>query len=216
MAKVEDLWLTPGPKPNGIHAAPDGLWVIDQENNHLYKLSWHDGSALIDVPTDTYSAGGVTVANGYVWVSSTHSHRVYKLNEDGTTVAYFDPPGKGIVDARDPTPDLVRPVGMEWVDGKIWVGSRPAWRIFQCEPDTMQVLHSIPAPGVHQHGIAWDNGALWCSDREQGIIRKLDPKDGEVLDEIHVPDPEVHGLTMHDGDLMFCCAETRRVCRVIR
>ena len=37
---------------------------------------------------------------------------------------------------------------------------------------------------------------------------------GEVLDEIDIPDPEVHGMTVHDGELWFCCAETRRVCTV--
>ena len=30
IAKVDKRFLHPGPLPNGLQAAPDGLWVIDQ------------------------------------------------------------------------------------------------------------------------------------------------------------------------------------------
>ena len=215
MAKIEDMWVTPVPRPNGLQAAPDGLWVIDAENNHLYKLSWNDGSALLDVPTETYKSSGVTVGGGYVWVASTHNSRLYKLNEDGSTVAYYDPPGNGVHDPRDTGAEYVRPHGMEWVDGKMWVSVKPALRNYLIDPETMEVLHSIPTPGPAPHGIAWDEGALWCADRQLGIIHKLDPDSGQVLDEIYVPDPELHGLTIHQGDLIFCCDPSRRVCRVV-
>ena len=33
-------WTHPGPQPNGIQADNDGIWVIDQGNNHLYKLDY--------------------------------------------------------------------------------------------------------------------------------------------------------------------------------
>ena len=35
-------WTHPGPQPNGLQADKDGLWVIDQGNNHLYKLDYND------------------------------------------------------------------------------------------------------------------------------------------------------------------------------
>ena len=75
MGRIEDLWQTPGPRPNGLQAAPDGLWVIDAENSHLYKLNREIGRIITDVPTDTCKPSGLTVAVDEVWVASTHSSR---------------------------------------------------------------------------------------------------------------------------------------------
>ena len=41
--KAEERWIHPGPQPNGLQADSDGLWVIDQGNEHLYNLSYEDG-----------------------------------------------------------------------------------------------------------------------------------------------------------------------------
>jgi streptogramin lyase len=57
-------------------------------------------------------------------------------------------------------------------------------------------------------------GSMWLADTGACKVHKLDPETGDVLDEIDVPAPELHGMTIHDGNLWFCCAETRRVCTV--
>ena len=44
MTAITDRWLAPGPQPNGLQAAGDGIWLIDQRDNHLYKLAYEDGS----------------------------------------------------------------------------------------------------------------------------------------------------------------------------
>ena len=38
MAAMSDRWVAPGPQPNGLQATVDGLWLIDQRDNHLDKL----------------------------------------------------------------------------------------------------------------------------------------------------------------------------------
>ncbi|MFW6195613.1 MAG: hypothetical protein ACOC5M_03715 [Chloroflexota bacterium] len=214
MAVVQDMWLAPGPRPNGLQASNDGLWVIDAGNNHLYKLAHQDGEVLLDLPTETYRSSGITLGGGHIWVASTHNSRIYKLNEDGSTAAYYDPPGSGTRDPRDSGPAYPRPHGMEWLDGALWVAMKPALRIYQLDPGSMEVLHSIPTPGAAPHGIAWSNGALWCADRAMKTIHKLDPKTGAVLDEVRVDDPELHGLTAYEGSLIFCCDPSRRICRI--
>ena len=215
MADIEDMWLTPVAVPNGLSAASDGLWVIDSENNHLYKLAYDDGSVLLDVPTETIRSSGLTLDGSYVWVASTHSSRLYKLNQDGSTVEYYDSPGRGIRDPRAAGPDYPRPHGMEWVDGKLWVSVKPALRNYLVDPESMEVLHSIPTPGARPHGIFWHEGALWCADTGMGKIHKLDPHNGEVMDEIDVPEPTLHGMTLHEGNIWFCSTPSRRVCRIV-
>ncbi len=214
MAKVIDMWQTPCQTPNGLQASDEGLWVIDAASNNLLLLDWQDGSTLFEAPTETYKASGLTLSATHVWVASTHNSRLYRLNRDGSTDAYYDSPGAGVRDPRDVGADYARPHGMEWVDGKLWVCVKPALRIYQLDPDTMEVLHWIPTPGPAPHGIAWDNGALWCNEKRERKIHKLDAASGAVLAELDVPEPELDGLTLHDGALIFCGDASRRVCRI--
>ena len=215
MAHIEDMWLTPCPRPNGLQAAEDGLWVISADDeSRLQKLDYETGEAMIDAPTETYKSSGLTVGDSSVWVASTHNSRLYELNEDGSTISYYEPPGTSVRDSRDVGPAYNRPHGMEWVNGKMWVATKPALRLYLIDAETLEVERSIPTPGAAPHGIAWDGETIWCADRVMQKIHRLDPNDGEVLDEIDVPAPELHGLTMHDGVLLFCCDPSRRVCRI--
>ena len=216
MTKVTDRWICPSPQPNGLQAADDGLWLIDQHDNHLYKLDYADGSILARVPTESDHSSGVTQGGGFVWVASTFGSRIYKLKSDGTTVAHYDTPGKGVVAFVDPTDALVTGAhGLQWLDERhMWMAVPPAQKLFLVDPRTMDAHRSIPTPGHRPHGVFVAQGHLWCSDVGMRQIHKLDPATGEIRAAIDVPDPEVHGMTLHQGHIWFCCAATRRVCTV--
>ena len=216
MTVITDRWVAPGPQPNGLQAAEDGLWLIDQRDNHLYKLAYEDGSVLARLPTETDRSSGVTEGGGHVWVASTYNARIYKLDGGGTTVDHYDTPGKGIVGFGDPGRTHVTGAhGLEWLDdGTMWVAVPPAKRLYLIDAATMQVVRSIPTPGMRPHGIFVNGGDLWCADTQMCKIHRLDPASGAVTAEIDVPVPEVHGMTLHEGEIWFCCAETRRVCTV--
>jgi streptogramin lyase len=214
MTEIRDRWLTPGPQPNGLQAAPDGLWVIDQTDNHLYKLSYADGSVISRVPTEGNHSSGVTHDGESAWVASTFGCVLLKLEDDGTTAASYDTPGVGVIETEDA--EWTRATGahgMHWVDPEnMWVAVPPAQKLFLVDPATMRVKHSVPAPGRRPHGVFVHQGQLWCADTEQKRICRLDSETGDVIAKIDVPDPEVHGMTFYDGDVWFCCANTRRVC----
>ena len=119
--RIEKLFLTPGPQPNGIQAAPDGLWVIDQVDNCVYKLSYEDGSILVKMETEADKASGITLGGGYTWVASTYNCKILKLDsETGKTVAEYETPGAGVSVQHHDDPDAIRTGshGLEWVDGK--------------------------------------------------------------------------------------------------
>ena len=210
------MWLTPGPKPNGLQAAADGLWVIDQEDNHLYKLSYEDGSVMAKVPTKTDRPSGVAEGGGFLWASSTYSAELFRLSYDGSTSEVFDTPGKGVLEWPGRKVDRVTGAhGMEWVDGaNMWVAVPPARQVFLVDPATMRPKRSVPTPGDRPHGLFLHGGHLWLADTNMRKIHELDHESGQVLREIDVPDPEVHGVTLHEGKIWFCCAETRRVCTI--
>jgi len=215
--RIEKLFLTPGPQPNGLQAAPDGLWVIDQRDNCVYRLSYEDGSVLLKLQTEADRASGITLGGGHVWIASTYDCRLLKLDPaTGRTVATYDTPGAGVVAWQRGAPDAVRTGahGLEWVDGKLWVATPPAQTIYQVEPPNMTVIRSFPTPGGRPHGLAWDGDFLWLADTSMMEIHKLDPSDGHVVDTIEVSGPPPHGMTIHEGALWYCDAETRQVCRI--
>ena len=216
MTEIRDRWLTPGPQPNGLQAAPDGLWVIDQTDNHLYKLRYEDGSVLARLPTEGDHSSGVTQDEERVWVASTFGCQLLKLGDDGSTAERYDTPGVGVIDTGNAEWTRVTGAhGMHWVDSdNMWVAVPPAQRLFLVDPVTIAIKRSIPAPGRRPHGVFFNDGQLWCAETEKQKIFRLDPETGVVLREIQVPDPEVHGMTFHDGDIWFCCASTRRVCTI--
>src|SRR5580700_2309269 len=52
--KVETVFKSPGPKPNGLQATQDGLWIIDQgAGNRAYLVSYQDGKVLRGFDTET-------------------------------------------------------------------------------------------------------------------------------------------------------------------
>src|SRR6266851_10458757 len=51
--KVETVFKSPGPKPNGLQATADGLWIMDQgERNRVSLVRYEDGKVLRDFATD--------------------------------------------------------------------------------------------------------------------------------------------------------------------
>ncbi len=128
--RVEKLFVTPGPRPNGLQAAPDGLWVIDQDDNHVYKLSYEDGSILARMKTDDDRASGITLGGGFIWVASTYNCKILKLDpKTGDTVAELDTPGAGTAVWRKDNPNAISTGahGLEWVEDKLWVATPPSF-----------------------------------------------------------------------------------------
>lgn len=226
MTEIRERWLSPSLQPNGLQAAPDGLWLIDQSDSHLYKLSYDDGAVLERLPTATDRPSGVTLTDPNlgdeddhderIWVSSTYDAKIVMMDTKGHTIESFDTPGKGRVSfAAEPNPPVTGAHGLEWIDDyNMWITVPPAKRLFLVDPETMNIKHTVRTPGERPHGLFLRHGYLWVADTQMRKIHQLSPDDGEVIDVIDVPDPEVHGMTYHEGEIWFCCAETRRVCTI--
>ena len=108
---------------------------------------------------------------------------------------------------------------MKWVDGKYWMAVPASGKIYLLEPETGEIVRSIPGPGVRTHGLAWDNGILWCIESNDRAIYKMDPKDGRLLAKIQLTkdQPEPHGLDLYKGVMWYCDAAPSSgwVCRLV-
>jgi glutamine cyclotransferase len=74
-------------------------------------------------------------------------------------------------------------------------------RIQKIDPDTGQVLGSIPAPGGGgDSGLAWAEGTLWVGQDRARKIHQIDPETGAILRTIE-SNRFVTGVTWVDGEL---------------
>ena len=72
IATPQIRFASPGPQPNGLQAAPDGLWCIDQVDNKIYRQDFESGAVLFEAQTDTVHSSGITLGGGYIWIASTY------------------------------------------------------------------------------------------------------------------------------------------------
>src|ERR1700692_1649588 len=58
-AKVDRMFRTPGPNPNGLQATNEGLWIYDQGTNKV-ALVGYDGRGVRALPPHTEKGSGIT------------------------------------------------------------------------------------------------------------------------------------------------------------
>ena len=206
-------------KPNGLHAAADGLWIASQLTDEVYKVSYEDGSVLASVETESHNTSGLTYGDGALWLAANGKSpfrelretdqnygRILKVNtESGATLSSHRMPDEGGVH------------GIEYAEGNLWLTTLRNQTLSKVNPDTFEVLHVIPVPENRAHGLAWDDGFIWCIHTNHRIIVKLDARDGRVTETINIPEsePEPHGLSLRDGVFWYCDAESGAVCRIL-
>ncbi|MXY71085.1 MAG: hypothetical protein F4Y47_21355, partial [Acidobacteriia bacterium] len=173
-AKVTTMFDSPGPKPNGLQATDDGLWILDQGDNRAYLVDYSDGKVLRQFETETKAGSGITFDGGALWTASTYSREILKIDpQTGRTLARFDSPGSGVVawtqSRRSPLAPPLKPAdaprrpparrnatgahGMEWRAGKLWVSVPPAQMIYRIDPERFQIEKQFPTAGDRPHGL---------------------------------------------------------------
>ena len=235
-AEVTTMFDSPGPKPNGLQATDDGLWILDQGDNRAYLVDYSDGTVLRQLETETKAGSGITFDGSALWTASTYSREILKIDpQTGRTLARFDSPGSGVVawtqSRRSPLAPPLNPTGaarqaparrnatgahgMEWRAGKLWVSVPPAQMIYRIDPERFQIEKQFPTAGDRPHGLGWDGKWLWCVESNLNAVYRFDPETGETSAKIQLldTDPLPHGMTIQDG-WMWYCDDVGIVCRL--
>lgn len=236
---VETVFDSPGPKPNGLQATDEGLWILDQGDNHAYLVSYKDGKVLRDLATDTKAGSGITFDGAAIWTASTYSREILRIDaKTGKTLETHSTPGAGVVawsvgrrsplapppppappasaDAKPPQQRQATGAhGLEWRDGKLWIATPPSQTIYRMNPKTWEVELSFPTAGDRPHGIGWLGDQLWCVDSNDNAFYRYNPETGALLEKIQLTDndPLPHGMTIRDG-WMWYCDDVGVVCRL--
>jgi hypothetical protein len=231
--RAEKLYRVAGSKePNDLQFVSEGLWVldqVDQPTNKAFLVKPEDGTIIREIMTDALHASGITYGNGALWIGSTKGKnaqdppRTLKVDPmTGKTLKFWVTPGSGLYGRmsveRGDTPSGAH--GLKWVDGKYWMAVPAANKVFLMEPETGQIVRSIPGPGStpRTHGMAVENNFLWVINSDDRAIFKLDTRDGTVVSRIQLSkeDPVPHGLDIdRNGVLWYCDAGTSWICKLV-
>ncbi len=211
VASPIQMMISPGPKPNGLQASKEGLWVIDQGDSRVHLLDWSTGSILKEIHTDTDRSSGITIDNeGNIWIASTYNCKIYKISQDsGKTIEIYDSPGAGINATRESIENSEKTGdhGLEWKNGKLYIASPPSQYIHEMDSKNWIELNRTKVPGFRVHGIAWaeEEGTIWAADTAMGVVSRIRLSDSRIYDVFRVPDAvEVHGMTIKDNVLWYC------------
>lgn len=230
--RVEKLYTIPGCRqPNDLQFTSEGLWVldqVDQPGNRVFLVKPETGAVVREVMTDSIHGSGITFGSGALWIASTKMKdpkqppATLKVDpQTGKTLKSWRTPGSGFYGRMKPETDTPSGAhGLKWVDGKYWMAVPAAGRLFLMEPETGEIIRSIPAPGStpRTHGLAWDQGMLWVVHSDDRAIYKVDARDGQIVTKVQLSkdDPEPHGLDIDaNGRLWYCDAgRTSLICRL--
>jgi hypothetical protein len=230
--RVEKLYKVAGStQPNDLQFVRGGLWVLDQldqPTNKALLVRSDDGSVLREILTDSLHGSGITYGNDALWIGSTKGRnaqdppRTLKVDpHTGKTIKSWITPGSGLYGRmsveRGDTPSGAH--GMKWSDGRYWMAVPAANKIFLMEPETGEIVRSIPGPGStpRTHGIAVEQDMLWVINSDDRAIFRISQDNGAVSVRIQLgkDDPVPHGLDIDSrGVLWYCDAGTGWICRL--
>jgi streptogramin lyase len=218
--KVETVFKSPGPHPNGLQATDEGLWIMDQGDNKAYLVSYEDGKVLREFKTDADRASGITFDGEALWIGSTYNREIVRCDaKTGATLARYFTPGAGVIykttwDPPGRSSPLAKPAatsqqpaaprttpaplnttgtgahGQEWRDGKLWMAVPPSRMIYRIDPKAWVVERQFPTAGNRPHGIGWEGKYLWCTDSNLNAFFKHDTESGEILEKIQLADSD--------------------------
>ena len=79
-AEVETVFDSPGPKPNGLQATTEGLWILDQGDNCAYLVDYVSGNTIRKLETETKLGSGITFDGAALWTASTYSREILQID----------------------------------------------------------------------------------------------------------------------------------------
>ncbi len=204
VGKVETVFKSPGPKPNGLQATKDGLWIIDQGDNRAYLVSYQDGKPLRSLETEADRASGITFDGQAIWIASTYSREIVRSDAmTGKTIRKYFTPGAGVIyrmvgDPAGRSSPLVKreapPAGQKrgQGQGQGQVGG------FQQGQEL-----GARASGTGAHGLEWKDGKLWVASPPSRTIYRLNPEEWVVEHAFPTAGNRPHGIGW-EGKYLWC------------
>ncbi len=196
--KVEIVFRSPGPHPNGLQATDEGLWIIDQsEGSKAYLVSYADGRMLRSFPTETDRSSGITFDGTSLWIGSTYNRQIVRVDaHSGKTMEKHFTPGAGVIYKMvgDPPARTSPLVTLKSAPPRPKV--QPIAKPAQQSVGGFQAgaVLGAEAPGTGAHGQEWRDGFLWMAVPPSREVYKIDPKTWTVHKKFPTAANRPHGI----------------------
>jgi len=177
VGKVEIVFKSPGddPKPNGLQATSDGLWIIDQGTGNKAYLVSYKGHVLRAFETETDRSSGINFDGESLWVGSTYNRQIVRVDvHTCNAIKRHFTPGAGVIyqmvgdpkARRSPltSPNLPRPQSgaAEQVGGFQAGRFREQWRPEPVRTDRSGGMENFGSPSrLRGPSIAWIRRRGW-------------------------------------------------------
>lgn len=191
--KVEIVFDSPGPQPNGLQATDQGLWIIDQgAGNKAYLVDYERGKPIRSFETETTASSGITFDGEALWIGSTYSREIVKIDaHTGKAIARHFTPGAGVIyKMAGDAPQRSSPLAKR----------KPAPAAAATKPSTsvggyqMGQVMGGAAPGTGAHGQEWRGGKLWFAVPPSREVYCIDPETWVVQTKWPTAGNRPHGI----------------------
>ena len=192
VGKVETVFDSPGPQPNGLQATRDGLWIMVQgPGNKAYLVDYEKGKVLRGFDTETEKSSGITFDGEALWIGSTYSREIVRVSATtGKAIERHFTPGAGVIyKMRNDPAGRSSPLAKSRPAVKPPVPATPQVGGFQAG----EVLGS-KAAGTGAHGQEWREGKLWFAVPPSREIYRVDPKTWVVETKFSTAGNRPHGI----------------------
>lgn len=192
--KVEIVFKSPGPQPNGLQATEDGLWIIDQgPGNRAYLVDYREGQVLRSFDTETDRSSGITYDGEALWIGSTYNREIVRADaRTGKALERHFTPGAGVI---------YNMVGDPKARSSPLQREKPVPRSASATKQPKQVggfqagqIQGAMAPGTGAHGQEWRDGKLWFAVPPSRSVYCIDPKTWIVQTRFGTAGNRPHGI----------------------
>jgi hypothetical protein len=199
--RVEIVFNSPCPKPNGLQATSEGLWIMDQGEGNRAFLVDYKGKVLRSFQTETDKSSGITHENGTLWIGSTYSREIVHCDaKTGKTIRKYFTPGAGVIYRMtgDP-PGRSSPLAKKMpAPPQSKKGQNDVVGGFQ-----QGQLMGSRATGTGAHGQEWRDGKLWMAVPPARMIFRMDPENWIVEKRFDTAGNRPHGIGW-EGKHLWC------------
>ena len=209
--KVEIVYRSPHPTPNGLQATSEGLWVLDQgKENYVSLIGFGDGKVIREFQVPGLAgASGLTVdPDGVMWINDTHNSLIVSCDvRDGKILGKYWCPGAGRTYPLEGDPPAARsPLKSPFAAAVPAAApapvaangaNRPRRAPGQLAPDATTGLS-----GEGGQGMEIRDGLLYYACLPSRRAYVLDPKTGRVKAMWNLPGNRAHGVGW-EGDSLW-------------